>query len=152
MRTNCKCEVGQVVGRFNKLGFHLWACLNRAHDQPSAADPEDNFGHMSLSSTRIASTLTEPFSQFRIPLYPQSNRMSTIALKIEFGGGLELLFGNQRSHRIDIPSKVATDNDTTVKDLEAKEAKAADVSYLVHHMRDHMLKERAELFMENGTV
>ncbi|KJA25303.1 hypothetical protein HYPSUDRAFT_37801 [Hypholoma sublateritium FD-334 SS-4] len=78
--------------------------------------------------------------------------MSTISLKIEFGGGLELLFANQRSHRIDIPCRVSTDNDTTVKELNEKEAKAVDVSYLVHHMRDHMLKERAELFMENGTV
>ena len=28
----------------------------------------------------------------------------------------------------------------------------ADMTYLLHHLRDHLLKEREELFMENGTV
>ena len=28
----------------------------------------------------------------------------------------------------------------------------ADVTYLLHHLRDHLLKEHEELFMENGTV
>ena len=121
-----------------------------------SANPEDvepgchsQTASTSIASTRPSSLFTGTFDSL---LYPSTNRMSTIALKIEFGGGLELLFGNQRSHRIDIPSRVPSDNDTTVKDLEEKEAKAVDVSYLVHHMRDHMLKERAELFMENGTV
>ncbi|KAG2092782.1 hypothetical protein BD769DRAFT_1520910, partial [Suillus cothurnatus] len=30
--------------------------------------------------------------------------------------------------------------------------KAADLEYLIYHLRDHLLKERPELFMENGTI
>jgi ubiquitin related modifier 1 len=32
------------------------------------------------------------------------------------------------------------------------ETKAADLEYLIYHLRDHVLKERPELFMENGTM
>ncbi|KAF9045609.1 ubiquitin-related modifier 1 [Panaeolus papilionaceus] len=80
--------------------------------------------------------------------------MSTLSIKIEFGGGLELLFANQRTYKIQIPSSVPKDNSTTTEALqdESKEKKKTDVTYLIHHMKEHMLKERAELFMENGTV
>jgi len=30
--------------------------------------------------------------------------------------------------------------------------KPTDITYLIHWMRDNLLKERAELFMEGGTV
>lgn len=87
--------------------------------------------------------------------------MSFISLKIEFGGGLELLFSNQRSHSVAIPSQVPADNRTEfnlsgVPDSSnltpVMETKPADITYLIHHMRDHLLKEREELFMENDTV
>jgi ubiquitin related modifier 1 len=83
--------------------------------------------------------------------------MSTLNLNIEFGGGLELLFSNQRSYRITLPSLVARDNSTDkAKDNSTDEArtetKDLDVNYLIHYMRDHMLKERVELFMEKDTV
>ncbi|PPQ74388.1 hypothetical protein CVT26_000939 [Gymnopilus dilepis] len=78
--------------------------------------------------------------------------MSKVSLKIEFGGGLELLFDNQRSYRIDVPSEVPIDNSTDEESLSTKEKKPVDVKYLIHHMRDHMLKERVELFMEKDTV
>lgn len=79
---------------------------------------------------------------------------STIKLKVEFSGGLELLFSNQRSHRIEIPAVVPSDNSTIV-DATSKagdKTKSADVTYLMYHLRDHLLKERVELFMEAGTV
>ncbi|PPQ86409.1 hypothetical protein CVT25_003531 [Psilocybe cyanescens] len=79
--------------------------------------------------------------------------MNTISIKIEFGGGLELLFENKRSYRVDIPSVVPTDNTTDAEaNLADKETKDVDVDYLIHHMKDHMLKERVELFMEKNTV
>jgi len=82
--------------------------------------------------------------------------MSTLNLKIEFGGGLELLFSNQRSYRITLPSLVPNDNSTVpndnLMDLASHETKDLDVDYLIHYMRDHMLKERVELFMEKDTV
>ncbi|KAF9463282.1 hypothetical protein BDZ94DRAFT_1259570 [Collybia nuda] len=85
--------------------------------------------------------------------------MSTISLKIEFGGGLELLFANQRSYSLSIPAIVPTNNRTTPtppptpdQPQEPVETKPADVTYLIHHMRDHLLKEREELFIEDDTV
>lgn len=72
-----------------------------------------------------------------------------IPLKIEFGGGLELLFSNQRSHRINIPSLVPQASDTSDNGLDKK---PADVAFLILYLRDNLLKERAELFEENGTV
>ena len=82
-----------------------------------------------------------------------STKSTTISLKIEFGGGLELLFSNQRSHRVTIPSTVPADNKTSLtKSADSPATRPADVTYLLHHLRDHLLKEREELFMENGTV
>lgn len=77
----------------------------------------------------------------------------SISLKIEFGGGLELLFSNQRSHKISIPSIVRKDDSTSLLPPEnGTDTKPADITYLIHHLRDHLLKERPELFMENKTV
>ncbi|KAF5325521.1 hypothetical protein D9619_009701 [Psilocybe cf. subviscida] len=78
--------------------------------------------------------------------------MATLSIKIEFGGGLELLFSNQRSHSVRVPIMVPKDNSTNGDASANKETKSIDLQYLIHHMRDHMLQERAELFMENGTV
>lgn len=84
--------------------------------------------------------------------------MSTISLKIEFGGGLELLFANERSHRITLPALVLAspppaDSKTgqSTSDGDAPK-KPVDLAYLVFWLRDNLLKERAELFIENGTV
>ena len=77
--------------------------------------------------------------------------MSTLSIKVEFGGGLELLFSNQRSHRVSIPSHVplkTTDTTSSEKDTD----RPADINYLMYWLRDHLLKEREELFIENGTV
>jgi ubiquitin related modifier 1 len=95
-----------------------------------------------------------------------------LSLKIEFSGGLELLFSNQRSHRVQIPSIVPIDNSTlpsatiptsdismdisisttTPQSTDTGKTKAADITYLMYYLRDNLLKERAELFMEGGTV
>lgn len=89
--------------------------------------------------------------------------MALIALKIEFGGGLELLFSKQRNHAVSIQSHVPIDNRTQLNLSSAtdnagstavteQKQKPADITYLIHYLRDHLLKEREELFMENGTV
>ncbi|KAI8989160.1 hypothetical protein BD414DRAFT_486244 [Trametes punicea] len=95
-----------------------------------------------------------------------AQEMSTITLKVEFGGGLELLFSNQRSHRVTIPALVpvsptgSSSTYSTYPDAErvAQEGdedtlkKPADLSYLIFWLRNNLLKEREELFIENGTV
>jgi ubiquitin related modifier 1 len=85
--------------------------------------------------------------------------MSIISLKIEFGGGLELLFSNQRIYTVTLPSRVPLNNGTDIDASERPnlmssntETKPVDITYLIHHMRDHLLKEREELFMEGTTV
>ncbi|KXN89777.1 Ubiquitin-related modifier 1 [Leucoagaricus sp. SymC.cos] len=79
--------------------------------------------------------------------------LEPLSLKIEFSGGLELLFSNQRSHNITIPRTVRRDNSTSLLPLEdGIETKPADITYLIHYLRDHLLKERPELFIENQTV
>ncbi|EIW53411.1 ubiquitin-like modifier 1 [Trametes versicolor FP-101664 SS1] len=78
--------------------------------------------------------------------------MTTLSLKIEFSGGLELLFANERSHRITLPALVpAAQGQTAVEDSDAPK-KPVDLEYLVFWLRDNLLKERVELFIENGTV
>lgn len=85
-----------------------------------------------------------------------SQQIPDVSLKVEFGGGLELLFSNQRSHRINIPSKVSSRSlAATERPTEATEGdalKPVDITYLIYYLRDNLLKERAELFMENGTM
>ena len=64
---------------------------------------------------------------------------TTTSLRVEFGGGLELLFSNQKSYKVKIPKKTSDNN-------------PSDVKYLIHWLRDNLLKEREELFLENDTV
>ncbi|KIO01556.1 hypothetical protein M404DRAFT_1002979 [Pisolithus tinctorius Marx 270] len=107
--------------------------------------------------------------------------MSTITVKVEFGGGLELLFGNKRVHSISLPSFVPADNTIApsspqnsetpqlaksddpplpangpnqdpVKGLEETKEKRLDVQYLMHYLRSRLLTERPELFMDGDTV
>lgn len=78
---------------------------------------------------------------------------STLSLKIEFGGGLELLFSNQRSHKVSIPSHVPTSaQDAKSEQSQTRSGRPADITYLMYWLRDNLLKEREELFIENGTV
>ncbi|KAG1797152.1 hypothetical protein EV424DRAFT_1333594 [Suillus variegatus] len=89
----------------------------------------------------------------------------TMTIKLVFSGGLELLFGNERNLSVLIPSFVPSDNSTHSSPSSSSftsppyndtpstgETKAADLEYLIYHLRDHLLKERPELFMENGTI
>ncbi|KAH9903458.1 ubiquitin-related modifier 1 [Cubamyces lactineus] len=82
---------------------------------------------------------------------------TTLSLKIEFGGGLELLFSNQRSHRVTVPALVPASSGTAKtaqsgEDEDSAPKKPADLAYLIFWLRDNLLKEREELFIENGTV
>jgi ubiquitin related modifier 1 len=73
---------------------------------------------------------------------------TSVSLKVEFSGGLELLFSNKRSHNLSVPALVSS----TYGDTASENTKPADITFLIHHLRDSLLKERVELFMENGTV
>lgn len=64
--------------------------------------------------------------------------MSALSLKIEFGGGLELLFDNKKEYTVDMPRSTA-DKPTTL-------------THLILWLKDNLLKERPELFIEEQTV
>ena len=69
--------------------------------------------------------------------------MAVLKLKVEFGGGLELLFSNQRRHLIDIPSTVPQGDG---------QGQPADINSLIYWLKDNLLKERPELFIEGGML
>jgi len=64
-----------------------------------------------------------------------------LKIQIEFGGGMELLFGNKRSHEVSVPARTSQ-----------PDGRATDVKFLIYWIRDNLLKERVELFMEGETV
>lgn len=80
----------------------------------------------------------------------------SVSLNIEFGGGLELLFSNQRRHRVELPRRVpsnATNAHAITNEITAEvPMKDVDLAFLVLFLRDRVLKERPELFVEKGTV
>ena len=78
--------------------------------------------------------------------------MSTIDLKIEFSGGLELLFGNKRTHVLSLPAVVPEDEEENGKPTLTPKSAPRDVTYLIRHLRTHLLTERPELFVEGDTV
>ena len=88
-------------------------------------------------------------------LYRFRMSMTTLNIKIEFGGGLELLFSNQRSHRISLPAhRLAVASSTSPGDSgdSDTEAQPANMDFLIQWLKENLLKERVELFVENDTV
>ena len=83
-----------------------------------------------------------------------------ISIKVEFGGGLEILFANQRSYNVKIPAAVPSGASTAydfaklliVECLADLQTKPVDVSYLLFWLRDNLLKERVELFLDGQTM
>ena len=69
---------------------------------------------------------------------PSCTMTTTKSVQVEFSGGLELLFSNKKSQKVEIP--------TTAN------GKPTDVNYLIHWLKDNLLKERGELFVDNDTV
>lgn len=55
-------------------------------------------------------------------------------LTVEFSGGAELLFGGNREQQIEVPKDVV------------------NIKSLLFWLRDHLLKERPELFLQSDTV
>ncbi|GAB7334382.1 hypothetical protein MBLNU13_g06393t1 [Cladosporium sp. NU13] len=66
---------------------------------------------------------------------------TTIPIKVEFTGGLELLFSSQRSHKIALPS---TDPATN---------QAVNVGFLIDWLCKNLMKDpRQDMFVLEGTV
>ncbi|KAL1589998.1 Ubiquitin-related modifier 1 [Cladosporium halotolerans] len=66
---------------------------------------------------------------------------STIPVKIEFTGGLEILFSHQRSHKIALPSSDPSTN------------QPANVGFLIDWLCKNLMKDpREDMFVLEGTV
>lgn len=77
-----------------------------------------------------------------------------INLNVEFRGGLELLFSNQRSHKISLPAYVRcnTSKRTTGEQDVDQSENPANIKYLLNWLKNNLLKEREELFLDGDTV
>ncbi|KAM0456236.1 hypothetical protein ACHAPV_007178 [Trichoderma viride] len=61
-----------------------------------------------------------------------------IPLVVEFSGGLEMLFSDERRHALTLPAKDKDGNPSTI-------------AYLIHHLCEHLMKDtRRELFVLDG--
>ncbi|PWW80378.1 ubiquitin related modifier 1 [Tuber magnatum] len=66
---------------------------------------------------------------------PNGVHYKPVTLDVEFSGGLETLFSNQRSHRIQIPAKDPSEQ-------------PANLGFLVHYLCENLMKDkRKELFV-----
>jgi len=66
---------------------------------------------------------------------------------------MELLFSNQRSHVVSVPANIP--QEAPLPPSSAQDPfplKPTNISYLLRWMRDNILSERVELFMEKETV
>ncbi|RMX77506.1 hypothetical protein D0869_09838 [Hortaea werneckii] len=70
-----------------------------------------------------------------------SNPTDTIDLKVEFTGGLEMLFSDQRKHHISLPSK------------DPASGQPSNVAFLIHWLCENLMRDpRRDMFVLEGTV
>ncbi|WWC69896.1 uncharacterized protein I206_103839 [Kwoniella pini CBS 10737] len=67
----------------------------------------------------------------------------TIEIKIEFGGGLHLIFSSQPSHKINIPKNIINEDGSK---------QPVNMKYLVKWMKNNLLSEREEMFCDGDGV
>jgi len=65
--------------------------------------------------------------------------MSSLKIKVELSGGLELLFGKIKKHEVTITEPTDTKEPMTIKSL-------------LKYIEKNMVKERPELFIQKDTV
>jgi ubiquitin related modifier 1 len=70
-------------------------------------------------------------------------------ITIELGGGLDHLFGGVKVHEVDVPASASA---SASGGGDANTAEPLTVARLLPWARDHLLKERPELFMKGESV
>ncbi|KAI8884897.1 ubiquitin related modifier 1 [Backusella circina FSU 941] len=65
--------------------------------------------------------------------------MPDLTIKIEFSGGMELLFQNVSKHTLQFPAHNAEDKKSTLQDL-------------ILYIRDNMMTDKKDLFVDKETV
>jgi len=76
-----------------------------------------------------------------LPTPPKDKKdVETISIMVEFTGGLEMLFSNQRQHRVSIPAVL-------------DDARSPNIGFLIDHLVENVMRDkRAELFLLDGHV
>nr|PNR39329.1 hypothetical protein PHYPA_019607 [Physcomitrium patens] len=111
----------------NKLGFRLTAqwCLLLWLIRPRSSDYRISFHFIVVRSNFRAARLGV-------------RRADDMHLTLEFGGGLELLFGSQKKHEVEV---------TSPDDL-----KEVTMESLLSWIKDNLIKERPEMFVKESSV
>ncbi|ORZ17212.1 ubiquitin-related modifier 1 [Absidia repens] len=67
--------------------------------------------------------------------------MSVLNIKVEFSGGMELLFNNERKHQISLPAH-----------SQKNPSDPATLQDLIFHIRDNLMTDKKDLFVDKDTV
>ncbi|KAJ5552882.1 hypothetical protein N7494_002260 [Penicillium frequentans] len=71
---------------------------------------------------------------------PTSGSVAPIPITVEFTGGLEILFSNERKHKITVPGRL-------------DDGSQPNISYLLRYLVDNLMKDqRKELFIMEDNV
>ncbi|KAJ5638807.1 hypothetical protein N7528_001197 [Penicillium herquei] len=71
---------------------------------------------------------------------PANGGAAPIPITVEFTGGLEILFANERKHKISLPGRL-------------DDGSNPNISYLLHYLVDNLMKDqRKELFIMEDNV
>ncbi|KAI5451644.1 Ubiquitin- modifier 1 [Naganishia albida] len=89
---------------------------------------------------------TAQLQQDSVPIKATASSAEEISIKLEFGGGLHLLFNSQPKHNVTLPKCVTQD------ESKAGEDKPVNVKYLIRWMKDNLLSERVEMFGDGDGV
>ena len=159
MRLLIKCDSGDVTprldykieDRFSLVNGRSHTCLAYYVGYPPTLSRPPPLLTLHTHRNRIPakSTLLNPQPLLHFPFLRSSSFLMsstpTLNLNIEFGGGVELLFGNIRSHKITIPALAPATASGS------KPERPSDVTFLIQWLKDNLLKERSELFVDaNG--
>ncbi|KAL7006215.1 Ubiquitin- modifier 1 [Cystobasidiomycetes sp. EMM_F5] len=101
-------------------------------------------------STAAAVSAATPNSDAESARPRQPDASKTVSITVEFGGGMEVLFDYKRTHKLNLPIPVPTNDE----DARSSPGPVADIRYLIGYLRKHLLTDqnRPELFVQGETV
>ncbi|KAK2535130.1 Urm1 [Columba livia] len=75
-----------------------------------------------------------------------------VSLQVEFGGGAEFLFDGVKKHQVTLPCQPEPCEYQNLLDNSKERNKAGDIRNLLKWIKQNLLKERPELFMQGESV
>jgi ubiquitin related modifier 1 len=102
----------------------------------------------SSSSSLLLSSSRAPSARAPANAHRHHEQRIMTRITIELGGGLDHLFGGVKVHEVDVPASASSESG----DGGDANAEPLTVARLLPWARDHLLKERPELFMKGESV